>query len=320
MKKGRRGPLPGGLVSELSAAAHQLARFRSSSNQISKRRMQNTPPNQLRQRSQWVVWKLLADGRKMPIDPHTGRAAKTDDPTTWGAYDFAAAKQASWGYTGVGFVFSPDDAYCGIDFDDCRDPRSGRIAQWAAIAIHNVASYSEVSPSGRGVKVWAVGSLPTSQTGGQRKRKNGGAVELYDCRRYFAYTGRHLTGTPGTVEPAQEAIDTIWHWIDEPKRHAAAAAEPRGLPPESRAVIDRALNYAMAVPGAVSGQRGHDKTLWLCCRLLHGFGLSIDKAWPILVQWNETCQPPWSGRDLWRKLEQADLQEDRKGRKRGYLR
>src|SRR5262249_28712234 len=42
--------------------------------------------------------------------------------------------------------------------------------------------------------------------GGGRRH---GSVEIYDRGRYFTMTGHHLAGTPGTIQPAQAAIDAI---------------------------------------------------------------------------------------------------------------
>lgn len=79
--------------------------------------------------------------------------------------------------------------------------------------------------------------------------------------------------------------------------------------------IERARSYSMTIEGAVSGKRGHDRTYRVCCKLLHGFDLTIEEAWPLIQEWNLGCQPPWESSDLRRKLEEAD----RETCERGYL-
>jgi primase-polymerase (primpol)-like protein len=81
---------------------------------------------------------------------------------------------------GVGFCFSDEDPYCGVDYDDCRDPATGDIDQHVRKEVERLNSYTEVSPSGTGVKVYCRGVLPHS---GKR-----GSVEMYDQRRYFTVT------------------------------------------------------------------------------------------------------------------------------------
>ena len=52
--------------------------------------------------------------------------------------------------------------------------------------------------------------------------------------------------------------------------------------------------------------------------LVHDFDLSPEEALPVLQEWNERCQPPWTTRELKRKLEFADccLEPDRGQKKR----
>jgi primase-polymerase (primpol)-like protein len=71
--------------------------------------------------------------------------------------------------TGVGYVFSDGDPYSGVDLDNCRGRETGEIADWAKEIIRGLASYTEVSPSGTGVKIWVKGRLPEGQV---RKPEN----------------------------------------------------------------------------------------------------------------------------------------------------
>lgn len=68
--------------------------------------------------------------------------------------------------------------------------------------------------------------------------------------------------------------------------------------------IDRARAYVAAIPGAVSGAGGHDQTFSVVCSLVR-FGLSPDEAWPLLLEYNQRCQPQWSERELRHKLDDA---------------
>jgi primase-polymerase (primpol)-like protein len=67
-------------------------------------------PLELRLRPQWCA----CGANKIPIDPKTKRAAKVDDPSTWGTFDQALAA----GYKHVGYVLSADDPYSIIDLDN----------------------------------------------------------------------------------------------------------------------------------------------------------------------------------------------------------
>lgn len=76
---------------------------------------------------------------------------------------------------------------------------------------------------------------------------------------------------------------------------------------------DRARAYLAKVPGAVAGSSGHDWTYHAACLLIIDFGLSIEDAMPLMQEWNETCQPPWSDSELVHKLESADALPDERG-------
>jgi hypothetical protein len=71
-------------------------------------------------------------------------------------------------------------------------------------------------------------------------------------------------------------------------------------------LLRRARAYLACVEGAVSGQRGHDRTMRAAGILIQKFGLTFEEAWPLLKEWSElTCEPPWSDRELAHKLSDA---------------
>jgi hypothetical protein len=106
------------------------------------------------------------------------------------------------GYGGIGFVFTPEDDLCGVDLDKCLDPETGEIEDWAREVIGELDSYTEISPSGTGVHILARAALPE----GRNRR---GRFEAYDRGRYFTVTGRHLAGTPQTIEGRQEELQNV---------------------------------------------------------------------------------------------------------------
>jgi hypothetical protein len=82
-------------------------------------------------------------------------------------------------------------------------------------------------------------------------------------------------------------------------------------------LAERISKYMACLDPAVSGACGHNRTFHAACVLVHGWGLSVKQAWPFALEYNERCEPPWSDRDLRRKLEQAMARPD--DRPRGYL-
>jgi hypothetical protein len=163
-------------------------------------------PTELKALPQWVVWRYEErDGKqtKIPYRPVAGRIvmASTTDPETWGTFDAAGALAEQ--FDGVGFVFTPDDPYCGVDLDHCRDPETGQLEDRAAAWTLLLDSYTETSPSGTGVHVLLRAAVP-----GDRHRN--GKVEMYDQGRYFCVTGEHVVGQPVTIEPRQEQLEALY--------------------------------------------------------------------------------------------------------------
>lgn len=167
-------------------------------------------PAELAAPPRWVCWRSEErDGKptKVPYRPRGGARASATDPSHWSDLDtaLAAAEDARRGYDGVGFVFAPNGGFAGVDLDDSLD-EDGRPLPWARAIIEKLASYTEVSPSGRGVKIFVRGELPQRDESGARARRRAGDIEMYDRERYFTVTGNHLAGTPLVVEQRGEQL------------------------------------------------------------------------------------------------------------------
>ncbi|MCH8839831.1 MAG: bifunctional DNA primase/polymerase [Planctomycetes bacterium] len=80
-------------------------------------------------------------------------------------------------------------------------------------------------------------------------------------------------------------------------------------------VISRARKYLVKLPPAISGQGGHNATFHAACVLVIGFGLDREQSFALLCEWNQTCQPPWTDRELEHKVDDALKQPGW----RGYL-
>ena len=157
---------------------------------------ENTPAC-LRERRQWVAWRYIErDGKqtKAPVNPHTGGLADSTDSASWGTFEQASeACRQDANLAGIGFVFTADDPYCGVDLDDCLNAETHEPKGWAAEVIGQLDSYTEISPSGTGVKAFLQANKPGRRC---RKAYHDGEVEIYDRDRFFTVTGQRLEQTP----------------------------------------------------------------------------------------------------------------------------
>jgi putative DNA primase/helicase len=146
----------------------------------------------------WVLWRYeWVEGRwtKVPYQIDGKRKAKSDDPSTWGSFD-SAIKCYPEGSGGIGFMLSKEQGIIGVDLDHCIDEIT---KPWALAIVFALNSYTEISPSGTGLRILLKGALPPNH----RKKDN---IEMYDSGRYLTMTGHHRAGLPLTIENRAEEI------------------------------------------------------------------------------------------------------------------
>lgn len=194
---------------------------------------EHIPPD-LTAADQWVVWrwtlkhtmkngKLTLDWGKPPLTI-TGTAASSTDPTTWATFAqaLAALRDPALQLDGIGRVVTAGEGLVGVDLDKCI-AADGTIAPWAHEIVQQLDSYTEHSPSGRGLRVWVHGTLPP----GRRKK---GQIEVYSDVRYFTVTGARLPERPATIEARPAEILALHHQVfgEKPPR-ISPNGQPRGL-------------------------------------------------------------------------------------------
>ena len=195
-----------------------------------------TIPKELMTLPQWVAYRLVWNGKRNKNDkiPYqiNGEHAKTNDPNTWTTFQNALKAANDNGFDGIGFVFTKDDPYCGVDFDSCLD-EAGSITKEIRKFITLLNSYAEYSPSGTGLHIIVKGKLPN----GGRKKDN---FECYDEGRFFTVTGRHLDGTPVTIEERQEELDKFHLEIFGQQRFEVATRAPAAVSLSEDEIIAKA--------------------------------------------------------------------------------
>ena len=174
---------------------------------------QESIPRELKNLNNWLVWKSTpVEGRDKPTKvPYqtNGRKAASTIPETWTNFQNAYAAYKTGHYDGIGFALTPETPI-GIDLDHCRCPAFPNIeiiAPWAMDIIKDVNSYTEASPSGKGIRIFANGGkLPA---GGRKK----GDFEIYQSGRYLTVTGDHIKGTPKEIMNRPDILDAVFSEI-----------------------------------------------------------------------------------------------------------
>ena len=112
----------------------------------------NTLPDKLIECAFWCVWKYEdRDGKptKVPYNPRTGGRAQSNNPATFSDFKTAVAAFGTCKYDGMGIgVFPP---FAAIDIDHCVE--NGILSPLASDIVTHSKSYTEYSPSGKGVRI-----------------------------------------------------------------------------------------------------------------------------------------------------------------------
>lgn len=233
-------------------------------------------PAFLKARRQWVVWRWTWKGDKWdkpPINARTLYNASTTDPATWSTWQEAIAAYADPqnDLDGVGYCFSgePGDVV-GVDLDDCRDAATGEIMPWSqeqraceqwtpeapdpASVIATLGTYSEVSPSGTGVKMLAFGEIAKSSKVGD--------FEAYKSGRYFTVTGNRLFDLPAEPQQKNGELETLRRLFD---KRATEGEKPK---PQAGPRNETSPDDARILAKARGGKRGdlfvslYDRGAW----------------------------------------------------------
>ena len=163
-------------------------------------------PGELKGLDQWVCWRYeyvvgLEEPKKPPVDANTGWKCDPTDSSSWCDFETVVEYHESNTNTdGIGLVLTADDPYGGVDIDDCIDPGTGEINPEAEAIIAQFNSYTEISPSGEGIRILVIGDAPDGYS------NRPGEFEVYDSDAYVTITGNHLESTPRTIERRDDEL------------------------------------------------------------------------------------------------------------------
>jgi hypothetical protein len=184
------------------------------------------------ERPQWCIWRWTQkpDGswQKPPfIAAQPDRHASTKDPSTWSDYGAALAAVQAGRADGLSYVLTEKDPFAAVDLDHCRDPSTYSIDVWAQnfldVGRH---SYSEVTPSGAGCRIWGLAN------GDSLQRKFTFEIDGKQiAAELFRRTNKALTITGAKLNTIRELtnVDRLIDWAlvwGERRKAAATAAAP----------------------------------------------------------------------------------------------
>ena len=201
-------------------------------------------PAELKARRQWVCWRkeTTRDGKPTKIPYQVNRrTAQSNEVDTW--VDYQTVCDHLDNFSGIGFVFSPDDHYCGIDLDDCLDAQD-KVKDWANPIVDSLKSvaYGERSPGRDGIKFWTRATLPPEAKNKAYIVKGADAIEAYDRLRYFTVTGMGK----GDIGDGQAVIDWLCAEYLSPQPTEQTPQLPRSVPTSGNLNADEVIAHIKA--------------------------------------------------------------------------
>lgn len=203
-------------------------------------RIRSNFPQELQALDQWVVWRYeTRPGQDKPTkvlyNPATGARADSTEPATWAPFGHACAAFTRGSWAGLGFVITDDDPYVGVDIDHCIV--NGQLSDDARRWIDLLHSYTEITPSQNGVRIWVRGIKP-----GERCKNAKAGVEIYQAERFFTVTGDHFDGTPRTINSRQKALTALYRELfpeEQPPRSHTPQPARDDIPQDDQALLQR---------------------------------------------------------------------------------
>jgi hypothetical protein len=206
---------------------------------------------------QWVIWKYEerhGKKTKVPFRPEQpSRYASSKDASTWSNYQTALNAFEEYGdFDGIGICLFGSEL-AAFDIDDCRDPETGAVHPWALALVERCATYAEVTPSGRGLRIIGVSSSGEQL---QRKLKVPGTmitVEPYrNTQRYITVTGDQLEGTPDVLADIDAVMDALVEELGKAK--AKTNGHDKDDAPKGKTKLSSTLIAMLKLPDPGKGK------------------------------------------------------------------
>jgi len=167
-------------------------------------------PSEIKNIPHWINWRYeTREGKltKPPINPkNLEQYASATDSNTWADFDLALKNYLvnKDRVSGVGFVLD-GNGLIAFDFDHCLDDEGKPFPQIEKI-LNKLHSYTEITPSGRGLRVLVKGDIPFD---GKSKHTDHLEIEVYKKRRFVTITGNIFDGYPQRIEERREEVIEI---------------------------------------------------------------------------------------------------------------
>lgn len=155
----------------------------------------NNIPQELKNDGLFCTWRLIEGKGKVPFNPVTGYGAKSNIKNTFNSYGIVIGYLGDYALDG-GLGLGLFNGFSAIDIDNCID-ENGVFSDMALYIIEYMNSYTEISPSGRGIRIIFKTDVElTKDNPLYRIRDSQIGLEVYiseSTNRYVTLTGNRIS-------------------------------------------------------------------------------------------------------------------------------
>lgn len=247
--------------------------------------MTETLPAELLKTGLFCCWRREEKGgstTKVPYNPRSGGLAQSNNPATFAPLEMALS--ASVGYDGLGVgVFGSLGA---IDLDRCID-EEGAFSELASDIMQIMGSYTEKSPSGRGVRIFFKATDFRYDKAQFYIMNKALGLEIYiaGCTNKFVTCTGDVIADCGYEERGVQLLQVLEKYMVRPKHRAEPALPPGTVDMEDMTLIEKAKRskggaaFSALWAGDITGYPSHSEAdIALCNALAWWTGRDADRV------------------------------------------
>lgn len=218
----------------------------------------------------WCYEERNGSRTKVPYDPRTGLRARSNDPASFCGFDQAAQAQ---GYDGMGIGMF--NGICAIDLDDCVAD-DGRFSETAQIIVNLMHSYTEFSPSGKGIHILFAASDFQYDSGTYYIMNHPARIEVYVAgatSKYVTVTGK-VCASLDYGDRTAELQQVLKRFMEKPGTSARNAINAANSDASTDELLQRALScrndaaFKALWEGSAAGYPSSSEADYALCRQL----------------------------------------------------
>lgn len=232
-------------------------------------------PEYLQKYGLFCLWKRETDenGRmtKVPYNPNTHTHGKSNDRSTFAPLNIAASRADGYDGLGIGIF----DGIAAIDIDHCL--QDGELSAMAADIVETMDTYTEISPSGEGLRIVFLAPGFQYDRGKYYINNQKKGLEIYlpgMTNKYVTITGDTLR-RQDTLNRADRLQTILDKYMMRPQQEAPAAPMPAvPMNISDTELIEKAKNAANGMKfaelwdGELSGYKSQSEADQALCNLL----------------------------------------------------